>query len=65
MGKVVCSGPRMQAAGPNGTLEGSVLITGGLGALGLLTARWLVAQGARSLVLVSKRLPFLVESGMP
>ncbi|MBD2257782.1 type I polyketide synthase [Pseudanabaena sp. FACHB-2040] len=34
--------------------EGTYLITGGTGALGLIVARWLVAQGARSLVLVSR-----------
>ena len=33
---------------------GTVLITGGTGALGLATARWLLEQGARSLVLVSR-----------
>lgn len=31
------------------------LITGGLGGLGLATAQWLVAQGARHLVLVGRR----------
>lgn len=31
------------------------LITGGLGALGLLTAEWLIGQGARSLCLVSRK----------
>ncbi|MBD0336592.1 MAG: SDR family NAD(P)-dependent oxidoreductase, partial [Cyanobacteria bacterium Co-bin13] len=34
--------------------EGTYLITGGTGALGLAVARWLVGQGARSLVLVSR-----------
>ena len=33
----------------------SYLITGGLGGLGLLTARWLVERGAGHLVLVSRR----------
>ena len=33
----------------------SCLITGGLGALGLATARWLVSHGADSLVLVGRR----------
>ena len=37
--------------------EGTYVITGGLGALGLATARWLVARGARSLVLLSRRPP--------
>jgi malonyl CoA-acyl carrier protein transacylase len=35
--------------------EGTYLITGGLGALGLRVAQWLVKQGARSLVLVGRR----------
>ena len=35
--------------------EGTYLITGGLGELGLRTARWLVERGARRLVLVGRR----------
>jgi NAD(P)-dependent dehydrogenase (short-subunit alcohol dehydrogenase family)/acyl carrier protein len=35
--------------------EGTYLITGGLGSLGLLLARWLVDKGARHLVLTSRR----------
>ncbi|HSS77881.1 MAG TPA: SDR family NAD(P)-dependent oxidoreductase, partial [Thermoanaerobaculia bacterium] len=34
--------------------DGSYLVTGGLGALGLQVARWLVGQGARRLVLVGR-----------
>ena len=37
--------------------EGSYLITGGLGGLGLLTARFLVEHGARHLVLVGRSEP--------
>ncbi|WP_413206145.1 SDR family NAD(P)-dependent oxidoreductase [Rhodospirillum sp. A1_3_36] len=37
--------------------DGGYLITGGLGALGLLTAEWLVEQGARHLTLVGRRPP--------
>jgi myxalamid-type polyketide synthase MxaB len=37
--------------------EATYLITGGLGALGLQVARWLVDQGARHLVLSSRRGP--------
>ncbi|MCB1630178.1 MAG: SDR family NAD(P)-dependent oxidoreductase [Sinobacteraceae bacterium] len=37
--------------------EASYWITGGLGALGLHTARWLAQQGARYLVLTSRRTP--------
>ena len=35
--------------------DATYLITGGLGGFGLATARWLVEQGARSLVLTSRR----------
>ena len=35
--------------------QGSYLITGGTGSLGLLLARWLVGQGARHIVLLSRR----------
>jgi acyl transferase domain-containing protein/acyl carrier protein len=34
--------------------EGTYLVTGGLGGLGLAVARWMVGQGARSLVLVGR-----------
>ncbi|MCG8422988.1 MAG: type I polyketide synthase [Proteobacteria bacterium] len=37
--------------------DGSYLVTGGLGALGLLTARWMAEQGAGTLVLLSRRGP--------
>lgn len=37
--------------------EGTHLITGGLGGLGLLVARWLVDRGARHLVLAGRREP--------
>ncbi|MEO1374089.1 MAG: type I polyketide synthase [Cyanobacteria bacterium J06635_10] len=35
--------------------ESSYLITGGLGALGLVVARWMVDEGARNLVLTTRR----------
>ena len=35
--------------------DGTYLITGGLGALGLAVAQWLVQQGARHLVLIGRR----------
>jgi acyl transferase domain-containing protein/SAM-dependent methyltransferase len=35
--------------------DATYLVTGGLGGLGLATARWLVERGARHLVLVSRR----------
>ncbi|HEU5380162.1 MAG TPA: type I polyketide synthase [Ktedonobacteraceae bacterium] len=34
--------------------DGSYLITGGLGSLGLLVARWMVQQGARRLILMGR-----------
>jgi acyl transferase domain-containing protein/acyl carrier protein len=37
--------------------DGTYLVTGGLGALGLEVARWLVTRGARNLVLVGRRAP--------
>jgi NAD(P)-dependent dehydrogenase (short-subunit alcohol dehydrogenase family) len=37
--------------------DATYLITGGLGGVGLSTARWLVAHGARSVVLVGRRAP--------
>ena len=37
--------------------DGTVLVTGGTGALGALLARHLVERGARKLVLVSRRGP--------
>jgi acyl transferase domain-containing protein/NADPH:quinone reductase-like Zn-dependent oxidoreductase/acyl carrier protein len=39
------------------TAEGSYLITGGLGGLGLAVAEWLVEQGARHVVLSGRRGP--------
>ncbi len=51
-GKVVVT----QGAGaPLVRPDAAYLITGGLGGLGLLTARWLVARGARHLVLMGRR----------
>ncbi|MCT0229662.1 thioester reductase domain-containing protein [Synechococcus sp. CS-1324] len=44
----VAPGPALRAAA-------TVLISGGLGALGLATARWLVAAGSRQLVLLARR----------
>jgi acyl transferase domain-containing protein/NADPH:quinone reductase-like Zn-dependent oxidoreductase/acyl carrier protein/short-subunit dehydrogenase len=37
--------------------DGTYLVTGGLGALGLEAAEWLTAQGARSLILIGRRPP--------
>jgi acyl transferase domain-containing protein/NAD(P)-dependent dehydrogenase (short-subunit alcohol dehydrogenase family)/acyl carrier protein len=40
--------------------DATYLITGGLGGLGLLTARWLVSRGAGTLVLAGRRAPDLL-----
>jgi len=37
--------------------DGTYLITGGLGGLGLLFARWMVERGARHLILMSRSVP--------
>ncbi|MEM6613028.1 MAG: SDR family NAD(P)-dependent oxidoreductase, partial [Cyanobacteria bacterium P01_C01_bin.72] len=44
---------------PELTLDenGSYLITGGLGGLGILTAQWLAEKGARNLILLGRRKP--------
>ena len=39
---------------PSFRLDGSYLITGGLGNLGLLVARWMATQGARRLILMGR-----------
>jgi NADPH:quinone reductase-like Zn-dependent oxidoreductase/acyl carrier protein len=49
--------PANRAATPAIRPDASYLITGGSGGLGLRVARWLVEQGARSLVLVGRRAP--------
>jgi acyl transferase domain-containing protein/NADPH:quinone reductase-like Zn-dependent oxidoreductase/acyl carrier protein len=40
---------------PSAWSEGAYLITGGMGALGLEVARWMIERGARDLVLMSRR----------
>ncbi len=42
--------------------DGTVLVTGGTGALGARTARWLVGRGATHLLLVSRRGPAAPEA---
>lgn len=56
----------LPAASPNGPefrADGSYLITGGLGGLGLSLARWMVERGARHLVLASRRAPGVIAQG--
>jgi acyl transferase domain-containing protein/acyl-CoA synthetase (AMP-forming)/AMP-acid ligase II/NADPH:quinone reductase-like Zn-dependent oxidoreductase/acyl carrier protein len=57
VGKVVLSLGQPPAEAPKARIrkDGSYLVTGGLGALGLATARWLADQGAGHLVLVGRR----------
>ncbi|MBF2022481.1 MAG: aminotransferase class I/II-fold pyridoxal phosphate-dependent enzyme, partial [Hydrococcus sp. C42_A2020_068] len=54
IGKVVISLPQIASQPFMIREDGSYLITGGLGALGLQVARWLVEQGAKHLVLVGR-----------
>ncbi|XTZ15830.1 SDR family NAD(P)-dependent oxidoreductase [Micromonospora echinospora] len=53
--------PQQAAPAPEAAVpvhaDATYLVTGGLGALGLAVARWLVARGARHLVLVGRRAP--------
>jgi acyl transferase domain-containing protein/acyl carrier protein len=42
---------------PHFRSNGGYLITGGMGGIGLLVARWMVENGARGLVLVGRRAP--------
>jgi 1-acyl-sn-glycerol-3-phosphate acyltransferase len=46
---------------PDVRADATYLITGGLGGVGLLTARWLVEQGARNLVLVGRNVTLDAE----
>jgi acyl transferase domain-containing protein/acyl carrier protein len=52
--KIASSTPASADARAQISPEGAYLITGGCGALGLHVAKWLVAEGARHLVLVSR-----------
>jgi acyl transferase domain-containing protein/NADPH-dependent curcumin reductase CurA/short-subunit dehydrogenase/acyl carrier protein len=55
VGKIVITQPAA-VAGPAGIREDATyLVTGGLGALGLRVADWLVREGARSVVLTGRR----------
>jgi len=54
IGKVVIS---MPIGNPIVKSDGSYLITGGLGALGLQVANWLAAEGAKSLILIGRSKP--------
>lgn len=56
VGKLVITQPQFEGQAPVAIQpDGSYLITGGLGALGLKVANWLVTQGVRHLVLAGRR----------
>jgi acyl transferase domain-containing protein len=61
VGKLVLRAPRSESQvtshAPWVRAEASYWITGGLGALGLHSARWLASRGARHLILTSRRAP--------
>lgn len=56
VGKIVLAhGPRQRECIREIVANGTVLVTGGLGALGGATAGWLASKGAKSLVLASRQ----------
>ena len=57
IGKVVLSIDSLEPAAPALRADASYLVTGGLGALGLNVARWMVAGGAKQIVLTSRSAP--------
>lgn len=57
IGKVVIAMPAIPAQQPLVQEQGSYLITGGLGTLGLQAAQWLAQQGAADLILVGRTSP--------
>jgi NADPH:quinone reductase-like Zn-dependent oxidoreductase len=56
IGKVVLT-PEVESTPASIQPDGTYLITGGLGGIGLTVARWLVEQGARHIVLVGRHAP--------
>ncbi len=57
VGKLVVRPSPTGLAGPLVSESATYLVTGGLGGVGLETARWLAGAGARSLVLTGRRAP--------
>jgi NADPH:quinone reductase-like Zn-dependent oxidoreductase len=63
IGKIVVTKPGPDSAGPTSPTrlrwreDATYLVTGGLGGLGLETARWMVREGARNVVLMGRRAP--------
>jgi NADPH:quinone reductase-like Zn-dependent oxidoreductase/acyl carrier protein len=56
-GKLVVVHPGAESPSPAPRADGTYLVTGGLGALGLATARWLVSRGAPHVVLLGRSAP--------
>ena len=57
IGKVVVEMPEVRATQKSIQPEASYLITGGLGALGLVVAEWMVKEGAENIVLMGRSAP--------
>ena len=57
IGKVVVEMPEVSATQKSIQPEASYLITGGLGALGLVVAQWMVKEGAKHIVLMGRSGP--------
>ena len=57
LGKIVVRHPAGAAADPTVRADGTYLITGGMGGIGLRAATWLVERGARHVVLTGRRAP--------
>lgn len=57
IGKVVVTNPARPVGSAEIKPDVTYLITGGTGGLGLAVGRWLVEQGARNIVLMSRRAP--------
>ncbi len=57
IGKVVLTLPTIQPSEVSINSNSCYLITGGLGALGLQVAQWIVAQGGRHIALTGRRAP--------
>ena len=57
IGKLVLRAPVRRGDGPLVRADATYLVTGGAGALGSRTARWLVEAGARHIALVGRTPP--------
>jgi acyl transferase domain-containing protein/acyl carrier protein len=63
IGKIVVTKPGLEVVGGSSPTQfrlrddATYLVTGGLGGLGLETARWMVREGARNIVLMGRRPP--------